>query len=68
MKKRDLREMDLDSIWTPGAFSGRCGLQVDPTPSHNSRALSWTRPCYYARGRNRLFDVRECGDNILFLI
>ena len=29
MKTRDLHDNDLDSIWTPGAFSGRFGLHVD---------------------------------------
>jgi len=28
---QDLRDKDLDSIWTPGAFSGWFGLQVDST-------------------------------------
>jgi hypothetical protein len=31
MKTQDLRENDLDAIWTPGPFSGGSGLHKDST-------------------------------------
>ena len=68
MKTRDLRDSDLDSIWTPKAFWTPFGLH---TGLHGDAptARPWHRTCFYARGRPcPLMFAHECGDNILPLI
>jgi hypothetical protein len=42
MKTQDLRDSDLDSIWTPGRFSGRFGLHVDSTNGQSHQPCSGT--------------------------
>jgi hypothetical protein len=44
MKTQDLRDNDLDSIWTPGPFSVGFGLHLDSTKQLPHSTL-WNRTC-----------------------
>jgi hypothetical protein len=64
MKTQDLRDNDLDSIWTPRHF--KAGLDSTLDSTHDApTALLWHRTCSHARGRPTItMSSRECGDNI----
>ena len=38
---QDLRDKDLDAIWTPGAFLGEFGLQVDSKRGFSEGLVFW---------------------------
>jgi hypothetical protein len=61
MKTQDLREKDLDSIWTPGAFWTPRGLHTQPQfHIFLGTELALTRAVEIAFS---MF-AHECGDNI----